>query len=68
MLGNEKDLVGKANRKCFANLLKAGTKTRTKEQIQDLLDQTKSNLYFNSYGQNLYLSFSTYKEHFPTWI
>ena len=66
MLGNEKDLVGKAEiGSVFANLLKAGTKTRTKEQIQDLLDQTKSNLYFNSYGQNLYLSFSTYKEHFP---
>ena len=66
MLGNEKDLLGKAEvGSLFANLLKAGTKTRTKEQIQDLLDQTKSNLYFNSYGQNLYLSFSTYNEHFP---
>lgn len=66
MLGNEKDLVGKAEvASLFASLLKAGTKTRTKEQIQDLLDQTKSNLYFNAYGQNLYLNFSTYKEHFP---
>lgn len=66
MLGNEKDLLRKAEvGSLFANLLKAGTKTRTKEQIQDLLDQTKSNLYFNSYGQNLYLSFSTYNEHFP---
>lgn len=66
MLGNEKDLTGKSEvGSLFANLLKAGTKTRTKEQIQDLLDQTKSNLYFDSYGQNLYLNLSTYKEHFP---
>lgn len=66
MMGNEKDLAGKQEvGSLFASLLKAGTKTKTKEQIQDLLDQTKSNLYFNSYGQNLYLSFSTYKEHLP---
>ncbi len=66
MIGSEKDLVGKSSvSELTAELLKAGTKTRTKEQIQDQLDQMKSSLYFSTGGQNLFVNVSTYKEHFP---
>lgn len=66
MMSNENDLLGKGfTGSLFASLLKSGTQTRTKEQIQDQLDQMKSSLYFRSYGQNLYLNVSTYKQHLP---
>ncbi len=65
-IGNEKDLQGKsAVGSLTASLLKAGTKTRTKEQIQDQLDNMKSSLNFYNYGQNFFIQFSTYKKDFP---
>ncbi|MCD9856584.1 insulinase family protein [Epilithonimonas sp. JDS] len=65
-IGNEKDLQGKsAVASMTASLLKSGTKTRTKEQIQDQLDQMKSSLNFYTSGQNLMVQFSTYKNDFP---
>lgn len=64
-VGNEKDLSGKsAIQELTTSLMKAGTKTRTKEQIQDQLDVMKSNLYFYGGGQDLYIQFSTYKQYF----
>lgn len=66
LIGNEKDLEGKsAVGSMVAGLLKSGTKTRTKEQIQDQLDQLKSNIRFRVVGQSLYANVSTYKENFP---
>ncbi|MBV6879514.1 pitrilysin family protein [Epilithonimonas ginsengisoli] len=65
-IGNEKDLQGKsAVASMTASLLKSGTKTRTKEQIQDQLDQMKSSLNFYTSGQNLIVQFATYKNDFP---
>lgn len=65
-IGNEKDLAGKsAIAQMTANLLKAGTKTRTKEQIQDQLDQLKSSIYAYSNKQNLVIRLSTYKQNYP---
>ncbi|KMQ59292.1 peptidase M16 [Chryseobacterium angstadtii] len=65
-IGNEKDLQGKdAIGSITASLLKSGTKTRTKEQIQDELDQMKSSVSANVYGQNLMISISTYKQYYP---
>ena len=66
MIGNEKDLEGKsAIGDLTASLLKAGTKTRTKEQIQDELDQMKSSIGFYIYGQSFYAQISTYKQYYP---
>ncbi|MBF4467737.1 pitrilysin family protein [Flavobacterium sp. LC2016-12] len=64
-VSNEKDLAGKTDTGgILAQLLKTGTKTRTKEQIQDRLDQLKSSIYFNFSGQTLSVNISTYKESF----
>ena len=64
-VSNEKDLAGKSDiGTILAQLLKTGTKTRTKEQIQDRLDQLKSSVGFNFSGQNLSLNVNTYKENF----
>lgn len=60
--GNEQDLSGKsAIADLTAELLTAGTKTKTKEQIQDRLDQLKSSISTRSSGQNLSISVNTYK-------
>lgn len=65
-IGNEKDLEGKdAVASITAALLKSGTKTRTKEQIQDDLDQMKSSVSAYIYGQNLIISLNTYKQYYP---
>ncbi|AZA80959.1 peptidase M16 [Chryseobacterium lactis] len=65
-LGNEKDLQGKnAIGKMTASLLKSGTKTKTKEQIQDELDQMKSSVDTYLYGQNFIIVVNTYKQHYP---
>lgn len=62
-LGNEKDLSGKSEIAGFmAQLLKAGTKTKTKEQIQDRLDQLKSSIGTGMYGQTFVVNVSTYKD------
>ncbi|MWB96507.1 insulinase family protein [Flavobacterium sp. GA093] len=64
-VSNEKDLAGKSDvGTILAQLLKTGTKTKTKEQIQDRLDQLKSSVNFNFSGQNLSLNVNTYKESF----
>ncbi|KIA89715.1 M16 family metallopeptidase [Kaistella jeonii] len=66
LLGNEKDLAGKNTiGDLTADLLKAGTKTKTKEQIQDKLDQLKSSIDTRISGQNLFISLSTYKNNYP---
>lgn len=60
--GNEKDLSGKSTiADLTADLLNAGTKTKTKEQIQDRLDQLKSSISTRSSGQFLVISVNTYK-------
>ncbi|SEO78032.1 zinc protease [Flavobacterium sp. CF108] len=64
-VSNEKDLTGKSDiAGILAQLLKTGTKTQTKEQIQDKLDQLKSSINFNFSRQTLSVSVNTYKEHF----
>lgn len=64
-VGNEKDLAGKsAVMDITSSLLKAGTKNRTKEQIQDQLDQMKSSVNFYGGGQNLFVQISTYQEYY----
>ncbi|MBP4139505.1 M16 family metallopeptidase [Flavobacterium geliluteum] len=64
-VSNEKDLAGKSDiGGILAQLMKTGTKTRTKEQIQDRLDQLKSSVNFNFSGQNFALNINTYKESF----
>nr|WP_315220627.1 pitrilysin family protein [uncultured Flavobacterium sp.] len=64
-VSNEKDLAGKSDiGGILAQLMKTGTKTRTKEQIQDRLDQLKSSVNFNFSGQNFTLNINTYKESF----
>lgn len=66
MIGNEKDLQGKSTISIMtASLLKTGTKTRTKEQIQDQLDQMKSNINFGVYNQSFFITISTYKQYYP---
>ncbi|SHL11620.1 M16 family metallopeptidase [Flavobacterium chilense] len=64
-VSNEKDLTGKTDAGgILAQLLKTGTKTKTKEQIQDKLDQLKSSINFNFSRQTLSVNISTYKENF----
>jgi len=64
-VSNEKDLAGKSDvGDIMAELLKTGTKTRTKEQIQDRLDQLKSSVYFGFDQQTLSVYITTYKESF----
>ncbi|WP_029268790.1 pitrilysin family protein [Flavobacterium sp. KJJ] len=64
-VSNEKDLQGKTDvGAIMAQLLKTGTKTKSKEQIQDRLDQLKSSIYFSYSGQVLGVSINTYKENF----
>jgi zinc protease len=65
-VGNLKDLNGKSfEAYMMADMLNKGTKTLSKEQIQDQLDQMKSNLSFFFYGQTFGINISTYKEHLP---
>lgn len=64
-VSNEKDLTNKSDvAGILAQLLKTGTKTQTKEQIQDRLDVLKSSINFNFSRQTLSVSVSTYKENF----
>ena len=65
-VSNNKDLNGKSDvGSLVAQVLKTGTKTHTKEQMQDMLDGWKSNVNFGFGGQTLYVNFSTYKENLP---
>lgn len=62
-VGNQSDLKGKSDvASLMAQVLKTGTKTHTKEQIQDLLDEWKSSLGFSFSGQTLFVNVNTYKE------
>ncbi|TDP01593.1 M16 family metallopeptidase [Flavobacterium sp. 245] len=64
-VSNEKDLAGKSDiGGIMAQLLKTGTTTRSKEQIQDRLDQLKSSVYFNFDHQTLSVYVNTYKDSF----
>lgn len=61
-VSNEKDLANSQEiGELTAQLLKAGTKTMTKEQIKDRLDELKSSVNFSFSGQNLNISINTYK-------
>lgn len=65
LIGNEKELAGKSSVGALtAALLSSGTKTKTKEQIQDRLDQLNSSIYFRTSGQNFLINVSTYKNNF----
>jgi len=65
-VSNDKDLSGKSDvGSLMAQVLKTGTKSHTKEQIQDMLDGWKSNVNFGFSGQTLFVNFSTYKENLP---
>lgn len=65
LIGSEGDLAGKSSISALtAALLKAGTKTKTKEQIQDRLDQLNSSLNFRTFGQSFMINVSTYKNNF----
>lgn len=63
-VSNDKDLAGKvAIGYMTAKMLKAGTTTKTKEQIQDELDKMKSDITFFFVGQTLHVRINTYEEH-----
>lgn len=65
-MGNEKDLYGRNwDLSLLTSLMNAGTKTMTKEQIQDKMDTMKTNVRFYFNNQNLVASVSTYKQHVP---
>ena len=62
-VSNEKELTNKKRiGELTAQLLTAGTKTMTKEQIKDRLDELKSSVYFSFSNQNLYVNINTYKK------
>ncbi|MBS7255955.1 M16 family metallopeptidase [Flavobacterium branchiicola] len=64
-VSNEKELAGKVDTGgILAQLLTTGTTTRTKEQIQDRLDQLKSSINFNFSRQILSVNIATYKDSF----
>lgn len=61
-VSNEKDLENKGEiGQLTAQLLTAGTKNLTKEQIKDQLDALKSSVSFRFGGQTLSVSINTYK-------
>lgn len=65
-VSNAKDLTGKSDvGALMAQVLKTGTRSHTKEQIQDMLDEWKSNINFGFSGQTLFVNFSTYKDNLP---
>lgn len=65
-VSNAKDLSGKSQiGALMAQVMKTGTKSHTKEQIQDMLDQWKSSINFSFGGQTLYANVNTYKEYLP---
>lgn len=61
-VGNQKDLLNKQYVGDFAaQLLTAGTKTMSKQQIKDKLDQLKSSINIGFGGQSFYISISSYR-------
>lgn len=64
-VGTLESLSGKNEVKSvLASLIKAGTTTRTKEQIQDELDQLKSQISVGFGGQTLAVSVSSYEDQY----
>ncbi|TGD59436.1 M16 family metallopeptidase [Flavobacterium humi] len=62
-VGNATDLKNKSEvGYIVAGMLKAGTTTKSKEQIQDALDKMKSDISFFFYGQTLSVRLTTYEE------
>jgi zinc protease len=62
MTGDEKSLSGKREVAAMtAGLLMAGTKSLTKEQLQDKLDSMKSSVGFFWSGQSMYIQVNTYE-------
>ena len=64
-MGDLQTLVGKsliAN--LTARMLKTGTKTKTKQQINDLLDKLKTNINFSGNVDGLYIRFNSDKPNF----
>ncbi|WP_136668173.1 pitrilysin family protein [Flavobacterium sp. H122] len=62
-VGNEKDLANKSDiAYIVGKMLKSGTTTKTKEQIQDALDKMKADISFSFQGQALTVRVSTYEE------
>ncbi len=65
LLGNEKEWAGKNQVALLtADLLNAGTKTKSKEQIQDRLDQLKSSIKTSTTGQSITISVETYNKNY----
>ena len=65
-VGTMESLAGKNEVKSLlGSLLKAGTSTRTKEQIQDELDQLRSQISIGFGTQTLMVNVSSYEEQFP---
>lgn len=61
-VGNQKDLLNKQYIGEFtADLLTAGTKTMTKQQIKDKLDQLKSSVSVRFGGQTFFITVSAYR-------
>lgn len=61
-VGNQKDLLNKQYIGEFAaDLLTAGTKTMTKQQIKDKLDQLKSSVSVRFGGQSFFITVSAYR-------
>ena len=64
-MGNESSLSEKSLVATItARMLKTGTKTKTKQQINDLLNQYKTNLYFYANVDGLFAYVSTDKSNF----
>ncbi|MGH2667079.1 M16 family metallopeptidase [Flavobacterium sp.] len=62
-VGNTVDLKNKSDiGYIVGGMLKAGTTTKSKEQIQDALDKMKSDISFFFYGQTLVVRVTTYEE------
>jgi len=63
-IANMQELMGKREiGSLMSRMMRAGTKSKTKEQIQDLLDITKSSIGFGFWGQDFHIGISTYQEH-----
>ncbi|WP_428225091.1 M16 family metallopeptidase [Flavobacterium sp.] len=63
-VSNADDLAGKSELGyVVARMLKSGTTTQTKEQIQDALDKMKSDITCYFSGQTLQVRVNTYEEH-----
>ncbi|MCT3704344.1 insulinase family protein [Elizabethkingia anophelis] len=65
LIGDEESLKGKSQvGNVMAQLLKAGTKNYTNEQLKDKLDALKSSINFGFGEQSLSVNINTYKKNF----